>query len=154
MKLKALIRRLPAAGTALGVAGFLLFSTALPAQALAHGHPVHSQHPGKGHYKKAKKFKHHNHHRHQIRGGRVYVSGARFVAPPRIVVAADVRAFGPYYQGRIYYGPHRHHHAAYLFPVATPYGVAYQPHYYCGGDLHTRARVSFSSPSFSVSVGF
>jgi len=148
MKFQALIRRLPAAGTALGVAGFLLFSTATPAPALANGHPVHSQHPGKGHYKKAK------HHRHQIHRGHVYVSGARFVAPPRIVVAADVRAFGPYYQGRIYYGPHRHHHAAYLFPVATPYGVAYQPHYYCGGELHTRARVSFNSPGFSVSVGF
>jgi hypothetical protein len=151
MKLQALIRRLPAAGTALGVAGFLLFSTAVPAPALAHRHPVHSHHPGKGHHKQIKHYKHHGHH---VRGGHVYVSRPRFVAPPRIVLAADVRTFDPYYQGQIYYGPHRHRHAVYAFPVATPYGVAYQPHYYCGGELHTRARISFSSPRFSVSVGF
>ena len=36
---------------------------------------------------------------------------------------------------RVYYRPHRHHHASYLFPVWVDGAVAYRPYTYCGGRL-------------------
>jgi hypothetical protein len=57
----------------------------------------------------------------------------RFVVPHRIV-HADV--YDRYFSGRVWFAPHRHAHIVYAFPVYTPYGVEYEPHYYCGHELY------------------
>ena len=78
MKLRALIRRLPRASAAVGVAGFLMLTAAAPAPTLAHGHPVHHQHPGKGHYRRHQHLKHRGPYVH---GGHVYVAGTASIGP-------------------------------------------------------------------------
>lgn len=57
----------------------------------------------------------------------------RFVVPHRIVHAD---AYDSYFSGRVYFAPHRHVHLVYAFPVYTPYGVEYDPYYYCGDELY------------------
>ena len=60
----------------------------------------------------------------------------RFVVPHRIVHAST---YAPYYSGQVWYGPHHHAHPVYAFPVYSAYGVAYQPHYYCGPEVFVAA---------------
>ncbi|KAB2962417.1 MAG: hypothetical protein F9K18_09840, partial [Thermoanaerobaculia bacterium] len=43
--------------------------------------------------------------------------------------------------GRSYYGPHRHYHDTYAFPVWVGESVVYQPYAYCGGRLFAPPRV-------------
>ena len=60
----------------------------------------------------------------------------RFAVPHRIVHA---NTYASYYSGRAWYAPHHHAHAVYAFPVYSPYGVTYDPHYYCGHELYVGA---------------
>ena len=73
-----------------------------------------------------------------------------FVVPVRLSPQA-LATYRDYHYGRIYYRPHRHHHAVYNFPVYTNAGWAYRSHYYCNGALyaghvpynHRHVRLSF-----------
>jgi hypothetical protein len=47
-----------------------------------------------------------------------------------------VRHLQPFFAGNAYYGPHRHHHATYSFPVWVGGEVSYRPYVYCNGRLH------------------
>ncbi|MBI4161718.1 MAG: hypothetical protein HY509_04645, partial [Acidobacteria bacterium] len=78
----------------------------------------------------------HRHHRHGPRvAPRHYGHPGRFVVPPRIH-SHRLQYYRPYYHGRVYFAPHRHHHFAYQFPYYGPYGfVEFRPYYYCGDDL-------------------
>jgi hypothetical protein len=76
-----------------------------------------------------------DHDRYAYRDHRPYrsVVRERFVVPHRL---RHVDTYDRYYSGRVYFAPHRHVHLVYAFPVYTPYGVEYDPYYYCGDDLY------------------
>lgn len=59
-----------------------------------------------------------------------------FVLPPGVQVS--VGNYEPYYVGRVYYGPLAVWRQVYSFPVATPYGVVYQPYVYQNGRVVCR----------------
>lgn len=54
---------------------------------------------------------------------------------PERIHAEHARHLEVFSGGRAYYGPHRHHHASYLFPVWIDGAVAYRPYSYCNGHL-------------------
>ncbi|HKQ59967.1 MAG TPA: hypothetical protein VJS92_01705 [Candidatus Polarisedimenticolaceae bacterium] len=53
-----------------------------------------------------------------------------------------------YYQGSVYFAPHRHYHTLYTFPIYGPSGYDYQRYDYCNDELyvyrHTAGRTSTS----------
>jgi len=63
-------------------------------------------------------------------------------------------AYRPYYEGTVWYRPHRHAHAVYYFPVLTPGGYVYRPHEYCQDSLYPGGYVAYSSPRVSFRIGF
>lgn len=63
--------------------------------------------------------------------------GPRFVVPRRIQVGYHDSYYDPYRHGRAYYGPHRHYHEVYFFPVVVGGLYRYQPYYYCEGALYS-----------------
>jgi hypothetical protein len=65
-----------------------------------------------------------------------------------------VAEYRPFFAGDIYFGPHRHYHAIYLFPVQTGHGVVYREFEYCGGDLFFRNQISYSGANVSFNIGF
>ena len=144
-----------------GVAALFAVIAALPAQAdhrhrSRHGHHDRGHHAGHGRHGSHPVFGH-DHPRHRvdirhrgIRDSRRYTS---FVIPQRIY-ARDHHVFSRHHQGRIFYAPHRHHHAVYDFPVYTRYGYVYRPHYYCDGALFLGGQVSFGNRNFRVHVDF
>jgi hypothetical protein len=108
---------------------------------------VHHQRPHRTHHARVRvhRGRHHAYH------GRARVHGS-FVIPDYIA-HSHAGSYRPYYHGRTYFRPHRHHHAVYYFPVYTPAGYVLQPHSYCGGRLHT-GYVAYRGPNFSLSVSF
>jgi len=76
--------------------------------------------------------------------------GERVRVPARIS-RRSYRTYRHHHRGQAYHAPHRHHHDVYVFPVATPAGVVYRPHYYCGKRLY---RVTHRSPRISLSFRF
>jgi hypothetical protein len=80
----------------------------------------------------------HKHEYYRVEHRPIYHSVARahFAVPHHIVHA---ETYAPYYSGRVWYAPHRHAHLVYAFPAYSPYGVAYEPHYYCGHELYVAA---------------
>ena len=57
-------------------------------------------------------------------------------------------------RGRSYYGPHRHYHEVYHFPVHTDHGRYFRPHVYCQGDLYGTRALTFRSPRVSFHFDF
>jgi len=103
-----------------GVAVLVVLVAALalfPVAALAHGH-------GNGHGK----GKHGHPGKHQR-------YAAYPVAVPRVIAHRQHGWYDPYYAGSAYYGPHRHVHSTYRFPVWVGQTVAYRPYAYCGDAL-------------------
>jgi len=76
------------------------------------------------------------------------------VATPTVIRTPGVDLYRPYYRGRVFYEPHRHHHAVYHFPVYRNDRRSYEPHYYCNGQLYSVNHVAFRGPHFSVSIAF
>lgn len=103
------------------VAALALF----PVAALAHGH-------GNGH------GKHGHGHGHP---GKHQGYGAYPVAVPRVIVHGHHGWYDPYFAGSAYYGPHRHVHATYRFPVWVGQTVVYRPYAYCDDALFVPAPV-------------
>jgi hypothetical protein len=54
---------------------------------------------------------------------------------PDHIERAHERHLQAFFGGREYYGPHRHYHEAYQFPVWVDGDVQYRPYSYCGGRL-------------------
>jgi len=55
---------------------------------------------------------------------------------PRHIYRRHYGDYGSYYRGSVFYGPHRHHHRVYYFPVYIDGFVQYQPHAYCGDAFY------------------
>jgi len=113
---------------------------AFPAPANAH----------RGHSKHASRAEAHGHDKH-------------YKKVPRVIVSAQRGYYSPYFDARVYYAPHRHHHARYLFPVFLNGAVVYQPYLYCGSNLlvsgvvtlpHLAVRVEYGSPGGLFAGGY
>jgi len=76
------------------------------------------------------------------------------VVAPTLIRTPRVDHYRPYYRGRVFYEPHRHHHSVYQFPVYRNDRRFYEPHYYCNGHLYRVNQVAFGGPHFSVSIAF
>ena len=91
---------------------------------------------------------------------RVLAAPSGFLVPPRLT-PAFVYSSRPYLAGDFYYGPHRHRHVVYSFPVVVGGAVAYRPHVYCGGALVRDAwipdddgwlRIGLNVPGLSIAA--
>ena len=102
-----------------------------PVAALADGHG-HGKHGGHGHGAPGK---------HQ--GYATYP-----VAVPRVIVHGHHGWYDPYYAGSAYYGPHRHAHYTYRFPVWVGSTVVYRPYTYCGDSVYVPAPVYAAPPVY------
>ena len=74
----------------------------------------------------------------------------RFVDVPRHMHAHHRHEFRHAYAGRTYYGPHRHHHVIYRYPVVVGGVVTYRPYSYCNDELW----VTGYAPLPRVVIGF
>jgi hypothetical protein len=138
------------------VAGAFALALLVPAgEALAHDHGRHGGHGhghGLGHDRYYAPVRH-------VVVPRALAAPAGFVVPPRLT-PAFVYSSRSYLAGDFYYGPHRHRHVVYSFPVPAGAGVAWRPHVYCGGALVRDAwipddawlRVGLSLPGLSVAA--
>jgi hypothetical protein len=63
------------------------------------------------------------------------------VRVPLALHREHVRHLEAFFGGRDYYGPHRHYHDRYAFPVWAGEEVVYQPYSYCEGRLFAPPRV-------------
>ncbi len=99
-------------------------------------------HRGHGHSKYWKKYD-------KKRRG-VYRHG--FHAVPRHLYPGHHDLFRPYYRGRAYYRPHRHHHARYHFPVYFRGRVIHRSYDYCGDDLYVQGVVAM--PRLAIDFAF
>ena len=110
-----------------------------PAEAKGNKH----KHNGHGSYGHDSDWSHHDHGRHNAYGHGSYRHAAyRPVVVPSYIAVRGVPAYDPYYDHRVWSGPHRHYHPVYAFPVAVQPGViAYAPHTYCNGHLYGRGDV-------------
>ena len=109
----------------------ILLLSAIPTVSLAD-----SGHRGRGHaYKKA----------------RVY-SAPNWVVPRHIYVE-NYNTYQPYFRGRAYYGPHRHYHSTYQFPVYVNGLAVYRPYAYCGDQIFIGASAPLPRLAFNVSFG-
>jgi hypothetical protein len=125
-------RALKSSVIALGFLAALLFASASPAEARSKGNRVHSR----------------SHVVHKVQK-----LHKPFVVP-RHVSFRTVRVYDPFFNGRVFFSPHRHFHRVYRFPVVTTYGVVYQPYSYCGDELFTGGYVAFGGPHISARVRF
>ena len=81
----------------------------------------------------------------------------RYSAPgwavPRRIYVDNRSTYQPYFYGRAYYGPHRHYHTAYQFPVFVNGFVTYRPFYYCGEQIFVSQPVPLPRLAFGVTFG-
>ena len=75
-----------------------------------------------------------------------------FLVPPTIH-PTDLGVYSAYYEAQVYYGPHRHYHTVYRFPVRASVGYVYQPHFYCGQEPY-HGQVTYHGPRLSVALRF
>jgi len=69
------------------------------------------------------------------RGGPSHRHGRFSFTVPRRLRVSDHRRYETYSRGSVWYGPHRHYHRVYLFPVLLGDVIAYREHHYCGDAL-------------------
>jgi len=126
------------------------FALTLAAPAEAHGrhdrrqrieHRHHRQH---GHHNRYDRYDRRveRHHRYD-----------RFEIPRRI---HDHRRheFRSFFEGSVYFAPHRHRHSIYRFPVRVDHGWSYREHAYCNDELYLdHARIEYHGRRFSISIG-
>jgi hypothetical protein len=127
-----------------------MLATAAALTALLFTSPVEA---GRRHHKHYKPHKHHNKHH------RFYIDHGYRHAPKPFIVPGHIHRryraeYRPYFVGDIYFRPHRHYHATYVFPVRTRYGIAYREYEYCRGDLFIRNQFSYHGRKVSFSIGF
>ena len=116
----------------------------------------HQRYEGRrGHHSQFRGRRHHD--RDYSHGHRGYRHGHRNFSIPRTIVRDRFDPHRPYFHGRSYFRPHRHHHSVYRFPVYTDYGVSYRYYPYCEGNLYAdgiSGRVRLHGDRFSIDVGF
>ena len=101
--------------------------------------------------------KHKRKHHRQMHHARIYAPPpARWAGPPRRIEHRHARQYRPYFVEAAWFGPHRHRHAIYEFPVAGPAGYARGRQAYCDGRLFIEQdyRRPRPRPRFRVSVAF
>lgn len=115
---------------------------------------------------KHKHFKSHGHGHGHSHGAVVYVPAPVRIAPivvPTRIYAKKAYRYDPYFVENAWYGPHRHVHAVYRFPVETRHGIVYRPYGYCDGHLveevylpapRPRGYVTFGGENFRIGIGF
>lgn len=107
--------------------------------------------------------RHHRHHKHHKRVDRHHrddyrrferrVRHDRFDIPRRIHHHRRHK-YRPYFEGTVYFAPHRHRHAVYQFPVRVGRGWSYREHFYCGDELFLDfGRFEYHGRRFSVRIG-
>ena len=158
---------------ALAVSLMMAFLVALPTSSLAdnwdHGHGKggrkHGDYRGKTY---SGSYSRHGHGSYQGRtysggysrygygsgrnwGGNAYF-GYRSV--PRRIYVENRSYYQPYHTGTIFYGPHRHYHQVYSFPVWVNNAVAYRPYYYCGDQVFIGASAPLPRLAFGFGFGF
>jgi len=74
-------------------------------------------------------------------------------AVPRRIYVDNRGTYQPYFYGRAYYGPHRHYHTTYQFPVYLNGSVVYRPYSYCGDQIFINASVPLPRLAFNVTFG-
>ncbi|MCI0408382.1 MAG: hypothetical protein L0191_07445 [Acidobacteria bacterium] len=72
---------------------------------------------------------------------------------PRHIYVENRSLYQPYLLGRAYYGPHRHYHSTYQFPVYVNGFVAYRPYAYCGDQVFISASAPLPRLAFNVTFG-
>lgn len=103
----------------------------------------------------------------QVRGHLLDVLGgihdlARVLDPiPLFLEVATRGDLEVYFDGQEYYGPHRHYHDVYSFPVLVDGVVVYRPHVYCDarlfsgvGGYYPRNNIYYRSDEFRSHRGY
>ena len=137
------------------ILGLATLSCALLTPAMANDRHRPRAHHGKHHVTPRPHHARHANHfydRQHYRSHRFARGHRDIVAPVRLTHTA-LASYRDFHHGRIYYRPHRHHHAVYRFPVHTNAGWISQPHYYCNGTLF-RERERRHHPHFRFSLHF
>lgn len=106
------------------LAGAALAALILAAQVPAEAHGKHGHHP-----------------RHGAAHAYPYYPSSGAVYVPRRFYAPDAVTYRPWFAGQVYYGPHRHYHASYRFPVMVDGAVVYRPYAYCDDRLFVSATI-------------
>jgi len=136
------------------------FALALAVPAEAHDrrdnrHRIEQRHR---HHKQHKRFDRYDkrtdrHHREDYRRFERRYRHDRFDIP-RHIRHQRRHEYRPFFEGTVYFAPHRHRHSVYLFPVRVGRGWSYREHYYCNDDLFLDfGRVEYHGRRFSISIG-
>lgn len=150
-------RILGAAGAAL-LASVLLVPAAVAGPGHGHhGPPAHARHGAHGHHDRHDGPQ--RHHRRHVSPAPRYGYDYRvapaprrgFVVPTRIVRPAR---YDSYYHGDVWYGPHRHSHRVYYFPVLVEGRWVPRAHFYCGDRAFDAVHAEFHGPRFSIRLSF
>lgn len=88
-------------------------------------------------------------HGHQSQGRQVRAGQYRV---PQVITVEHRGDYRPYYKGRSYYGPHRHYHNSYRFPVYVNGAVVHRPYAYCGDQLFVTSAVAL--PQLAIGFSF
>jgi hypothetical protein len=76
-----------------------------------------------------------------------------YATVPQWIPAQSRGTFHSYFAGRVYYGPHRHFHSVYQFPVFVDGAVVNQPYTYCGDQRFVSVAVPLPRLAFNVVLG-
>lgn len=117
--------------------GILMTAALMAACLVAFPSPANAH---RGHSKHAPRGVAHGHYKHHK-------------TVPRVIASVHRGHYSPYFDGRVYYAPHRHHHARYLFPVFLNGAVVYQPYFYCGSNLLVSGAVTLPHLAIGVHYG-
>lgn len=82
------------------------------------------------------------------------VRAPRRVVVPSVIRTRQVESYRPYYGGRVHYGPHRHDHDVYYFPVYRDHRYVHEAHYYCNGHRVSGVHVAYQGPNLSFRISF
>ena len=100
----------------------------------------HGRHGSYGHDSDRRSYYHDSDRGHHY--GPYRQRAYRSIAVPSYIAAYRAPSYDPYYDHRVWSGPHHHYHPVYAFPVVVQPGViAYAPHTYCNGHLYGRGDV-------------
>jgi hypothetical protein len=100
-----------------------------------------------------KRYKAHKNHK-QVQKHSVHRAALpAFVVPARMHNRHRVD-YRPFNGGDVYFRPHGHYHAIYIFPVHTRRGVVYREFEYCRGDMFVRNQISYRGTNVSFNIGF
>lgn len=83
-----------------------------------------------------------------------YDSHRRRFKIPKVIIHNHRHQYKDYYNSRVYYRDHRHHHDIYRFPVYVEGRLTYRPYAYCEGNYFATGYFGIDGPHFSIRLGF